>query len=526
MSDKKRLQALQDIVVEMMSHKELNETLNFIVSKAVKLLTADAASLYLKSPNEETLTFEVAINQSVPVVFEKTSIPISDKGIANYVFKSAEPLNIQDVQKATDNKFIFNDSFDRNFGYTTKSILAYPLVSSKGKVLGVIQVINRKSSLEQPWPLKDKSKVEAMPAFTAEDASLLKSFSGIASAAIENSRLYSEIENLLEGFVKASVHAIESRDPTTSGHSERVAALTVNLAENCTRSQDDGLKELQYNSQQIAEIRYASLLHDFGKIAVKESTLLKQEKLSPHQKSEIMYRFKDFKHSAEKEVLYTYIEKLVKESRSPNDIEWMKVRKEIEDFGLKMHEAWLLVEELNRPTVLNDDQSARLKEISHMHCKNCEGHTVPLLKEDEISRLNIIRGSLTADERKEIESHVSHTVQFLKRIPWTQKFSNLVEIAGAHHEKLNGKGYPNALSFDGIPDQAKMMTICDIFDALVANDRPYKKALPLEKALDILEMHVKANEIDRRFYKVFIEGKSWETPSFLAHMKSDLRKIA
>lgn len=521
-----RLKALQDIVVEMMSHKELCETLKFIVNKAMKLLMADAASLYIKNTDSETLTFEVAVNQSVSAVFEKTSVAISDNGIANYVYKNRIPLNIPDVRKIKSADYRFNDSFDRNFGYYTKSILTLPLKSSKGKAIGVIQVINRKNNAADKWPLKDKDQLEAMPPFTEEDANLLESFSGIASAALENSLLYTEIEKLLEGFVKASVHAIESRDPTTSGHSERVAALTVNLAENSSRSQDEGLKDLRYNHQQIAEIRYASLLHDFGKIAVRESTLLKEEKLTPQQKYEIMHRFKDFRHATEKEVLYSYIEKLHREKRSPNDVEWRKIKEEIKDFGIKMEEAWLLVEELNKPTVLNLDQTAKLKEIAHLHCKDCAGNTKPLLEEDEISRLSILRGSLTLDERKEIESHVAHTVDFLKKIPWTQRFNKLVDIAGAHHEKLNGKGYPHSLANAQIPDQSRMMTICDIFDALVASDRPYKKALPLEKALDILEMQVKAEELDKRFFKVFVDAKIWETPSFTMHMKSKIKKAA
>lgn len=521
-----RLKALQDIVVELMSHKDLNETLKFIVCKAMKLLMADAASLYIKNVDGETLTFEVAVNQSLTAVFEKTSVPISDTGIANYVFRQQKALNIADVRKIESQDYRFNDSFDRNFGYHTKSVLTLPLSSTKGKALGVIQVINRKNNPLEKWPLKDPMLLKEMPAFTEEDASLLESFSGIASAAIENNLLYSEIEKLLEGFVKASVHAIESRDPTTSGHSERVAALTVNLAENSSRSQDEGLKELNYNNQQIAEIRYASLLHDFGKIAVRESTLLKEEKLTPQQKYEIMHRFKDFRHATEKNVLYSYVDKLLKEQRRPNDIEWKKIKEEIQSFGLQMEDAWLLVEELNKPTVLNHDQTAKLKEISHRHCKDCEGNLKPLLHEDEISRLSILRGSLTQDERKEIESHVAHTVQFLKKIPWTQRFSNLVHIAGAHHEKLNGKGYPNSLAEEQIPDQARMMTICDIFDALVASDRPYKKALPLEKALDILEMQVKSQELDKRFFKVFVEAKIWEAPSFTMHMKNKIKKAA
>ncbi len=515
---KQRLQALQEIAVELMSPRELHETLSLIVKKATSLLVADAASLYIKERESDFFVFEVAVNNSICFPFEKKSIPISDKGLASYVFKTGKVLNLVDVAKIPkDSDYQFDGSFDRRFDYKTRSILTFPLRSSKGEILGVIQVINRKNNREETWPSRDQSALEQMPFFTDEDAALLASFAGIASSALENSMLYKDIENLFEGFVRASVHAIESRDPSTRGHSERVAALTVDLAEKTSRSEDSGIRHIHFGEDQISEIRYAALLHDFGKIGVREATLLKEEKLNPLQKLAIRSRFNEFKHVAEIQVLRGYIERLIKEGRLANELEFARLEKEVQEFGMKIEEAWALVQELNVPSILSQDKTDRLNRMTHTHCTDCEGVHRPMLAQDELFSLSIKRGSLNDQERLEIESHVVHTVEFLKKIPWTQKFARVPEIAGAHHERLTGRGYPNASPEKEIPDQARIMAIADIFDALVASDRPYKPSLPTTRALEILEMQVKSGDLDGRFFKVFVEGKVWETPGFVLH---------
>jgi len=515
---KARLRALQEIAIELMSPRELHATLSLIVEKAVDLLIADAGSLYIKEAQSDFLVFEVAVNRSICFPFEKKSIPISDRGLATFCFKSGRLIKVEDVyQIPSETDYKFDPAFDKKFRYRTRSSLVIPLKSSKGQMLGVIQLLNRKMSVGEAWPSSDETELSKMPDFTDEDTALLESFAGIASSAIESALLHRDIENLFEGFVRASVHAIEARDPTTRGHSERVAALTVDLAEKVSRSNDEGVKHIQYNSDQIAEIRYAALLHDFGKIGVREATLLKEEKLSPVQRLQIRHRLSEFKRAMEIEVLRDYLGRLVLESRVPTQMEFARLEKDISDFGLKIEDAWAVILDLNRPTVLTHDRSEKLTKVSHLNCKDCDGNLKPMLESDEIFSLSIPKGSLTKEERLEIESHVVHTVAFLKKIPWTAKFANVPLIAGTHHERLNGTGYPSATPEIYIPDQARMMAVCDIFDALAANDRPYKPAVPLEKALAIIESHSKARDLDERFFKVFVEGKVWQTPGFVLH---------
>ena len=500
-----------------MTPRNLNETLSLIVRKASDLLMSDAASLYIRQSDEE-ISFEVAINNSLVIDFQRQSMGTGGRGLAAFVFKTGTPLRIANVDLIpSDAPYSFDNSIDKKIGYKTRSVLMEPLKSSKGEVLGVLQLINRKHAKEQKWRSNDLEHQAKMPEFTEDDSKLLQSFAAVASAALENARLYKDIENLFEGFVKASVSAIEARDLSTRGHSERVAALTVDLAERVSGSNDFDVATIRYSESQIAEIRYAALLHDFGKIGVREEVLLKEEKLNPLQKMQIRARFEDFKRSTEIRVLREYLSQLTRENRAPNALEWLRLEKQIQEFGLEIDSHWDLILDVNQPTVLDKDKSSKLETLTHVHCNDCKGQRHPLLKPDEVFSLNVKRGSLTEEERSEIEAHVLFTFEFLKRIPWTRELSKVPEIAVAHHERMTGRGYPFGIKGENIPNQARIMAICDIFDALVANDRPYKPALPNERALEILEMQAKAGDLDSRFLKIFIEAKVYENPLFLSH---------
>ena len=521
-----RLDALQEISVELMTSRTLGDTLTLIVNKAVDLLLCDGGSLYLKS-DKDLLVFEVAVNRSVAIDFRRQMIPIDSQGLAAYSFRTGQSLNLRDVQEiGPEDPYCFDDSFDRAMTYRTRSVLTQPLKSSKGEKLGVIQLINRKRSRQNAWPSTDAKQISRMPLFDEDDARLLESFAAVASAAIEKAQLYRDIENLFEGFVKASVQAIEARDLTTRGHSDRVAVLTVALAEHVSRSQEPALRDLYFNDTQLAEIRYASLLHDFGKIGVKESTLQKQEKLSLVQRLEIELRFERFKRASETQVLREYINRLLKDAKAPNQLEIARIERQIRDFGLQIDDYWRQILALNRPAVMDGGEQPSLDQLAQISHLDCEGHSHSLLAPTEIQSLRILRGSLTKEERIEIESHVVHTYEFLRKIPWTRELARVPEIAYAHHERLNGTGYPRGVLAPEIPFQSRMMAICDVFDALVASDRPYKQAIPVAKALDILDQEAKRNQLDPSFLKVFVEARIYELAEFTDMQKLRPKKAA
>lgn len=491
----RRLEALQQIAIELLDHTNQHDLLALIVKKAVGLLDCDAGSLFLKH-DDNTLIFEVAINQSISFDFEKKQVPLSDKGIAAYTFREAKIVRIKDAYRIPKTSpFHFNPFFDQKTGYRTHSVLSVPLLNSRGERLGVLQLINRYGNKKVSIP------------FNREDEKLTTSFAALASSAIENAALYTNIKGLFEGFVSASISAIESRDPVTKGHSQRVSLLSMEL----------GRKMERFTPVQIDEIRVAALLHDFGKIGVKEEVLSKSKKLYPTEQTLIRSRLDHFKYMAEISHLRALIQRLKDERRAPGEFETAGMEKNIDEVKTRIESIWADILDLNEPSILNEDRSKKLALLSDIKFADAKGIYVPVLQREEIQTLSIKKGSLTVEERMKIESHVTQTYFFLNQIPWSNDYSNIPDIAHSHHEKLDGSGYPRGIKGKEISLQARLLTICDIFDALVAADRPYKKSLPFDKALMILESEAKEGKLDANILKVFIEAKVFDSVSFSAH---------
>jgi HD-GYP domain-containing protein (c-di-GMP phosphodiesterase class II) len=348
---------------------------------------------------------------------------------------------------------------------------------------------------------------EVIP-FSQRSQDLASSLASQSAVALENNQLYRSIERLFEGFVKASVTAIESRDPTTFGHSERVAKLTVGLAETVNRS--ELLRDKHLTPAQIQEIKYASLLHDFGKVGVREEVLVKAKKLYPAQLELIRKRFLYIQKAIELEGCRKKLDYVLRQGNQNFEAVFEEIDAEQgRQFGT-LGDFMKHILQANEPTVLHQQTSENLAEIAGWTFHDPTGPNEPLLTSDELGLLSIPKGSLDPDERLQIESHVVHSFKFLSQIPWTKELAKIPEIAKAHHEKLNGSGYPYKMKGDEIPFQAKMMTISDVFDALTARDRPYKRAVPIERALDIIGSEVKSQLLDPVLFKLFVEAKVYE----------------
>jgi HD-GYP domain-containing protein (c-di-GMP phosphodiesterase class II) len=402
--------------------------------------------------------------------------------------------------------FGFDRSFDEKVGYRTKSMLVTPLTSSRGEVIGVLQLINKKREPKQKLLAREDFERGVVP-FDERSEELVKTLAAQAGIALENAILYDEIRKIFEGFVQASVDAIEARDPTTSGHSRRVADLTVGLAMAVERVDTGPYKAVVWTREDIREIEYASLLHDFGKIGVREHVLIKAKKLYPGDLALIRQRFEFVIRSIEAEVLGR---KLSAMARGAPEDELVAFDQELVARRTDVEEAWKTVEGANEPTVLAAGDFKRIEELGRLAYARLDGEMDTLLSAREVQSLSVMRGSLTNEEFNEIRSHVSHTYRFLSQIPWGKTFSRVALIAGAHHERLNGTGYPNRLRAEEIPLQSKLMTISDIFDALTASDRPYKRAVPVEKALHILSLEVKDGHVDPELVRIFTESRAWE----------------
>ncbi len=511
---------LNRIGVALSETHDVGVLLHLILAKTREITGADAGSLYLVEeqrgeangapPEEPRLRFKLTQNDSRQFPFTEYLLHIREDSMAGYSALHGEVIAIEDAYRlGRDRPYRLNLRYDQETGYRTKSIVTLPMKNGRGEVLGVLQLINCKRNREAKLLTEEDVEREAQP-FPARAIRLALSLASQAAVAYENSRLYQDIETLFEGFVQAAVTAIEQRDPTTSGHSQRVSTMTVGLAEIVDRARAGPYASLRFTPEQMKEIRYAALLHDFGKVGVREEVLVKAKKLYPAQISVLQNRFDYVRKDLEARTAKKKFKALLESQREEALSEVERLDRDLERRLAELDDAFGVIQLANEPTLLPAGKFDRLFEIARLSYRDPRGAEHPLLTPDEVRFLSIPRGSLDPTEREQIESHVVHSFNFLMQIPWTKEIRNIPTIARAHHEKLNGTGYPYRLKGVDIPVQARMMTICDIFDALSAADRPYKKAVPAERALSILEAAVRERELDPDLFQLFLEAKIFQ----------------
>jgi HD-GYP domain-containing protein (c-di-GMP phosphodiesterase class II) len=506
------LETLNKIGVALSTERNTDALLELILSKSREITSADAGSLYLveeESGGGKHLVFKLTQSHSHSVPFRQFTLPIDTRSIAGYAAATGQILNIKDAYRIRNLPFRLNRDFDQKFGYRTKSMLVLPMKNQKDEVIGVLQLINSKRHAGAK--LISRKIVEGeVVAFSQSSQDLASSLASQAAVALENNLLYRDIEKLFEGFVRASVTAIESRDPTTFGHSERVAKLTVALAETVDRLDAGPYKDIHFTREDIREIRYASILHDFGKVGVREEVLVKAKKLYPPQLELVKKRFQYIRKALELEGYRKKLDHVLRHGNRGYEDCFRLIDGEQEKELQNLDEFLRDILQANEPTVLPEKTSEKLLQIAGWSFEDPSGPTEPLLAQDELQLLSITKGSLNPDERLQIESHVIHSFRFLSQIPWTKELKRIPEIARAHHEKLDGSGYPYRMKGEDIPFQSKMMTISDIFDALTARDRPYKRAVPVERALNIIGDEVKSQLLDPVLFNLFVDAKIYQ----------------
>lgn len=510
-----KMMQLTNIGLALSAETQLSRLLDMILSEGRSFACCDAASLFLvdkKTDGKESeLVFKLSQNDSVNVPFNETRFPIDKTSIAGFVAVTGQTLNIPDVYDLNGKTpYRFNKSFDEDVGYYSRSMLTIPMKNHGQEVIGVLQFINRKKNKSTRLLDKSTTLANTLP-FTRDLIVLLEALASQAAVAIDNSVLLRRIKRLFEGFVSAAVTAIEQRDPTTSGHSFRVADLTTRLAQIAPLSGHPKFKDFHPDKDQLREIRYASLLHDFGKVGVREDVLLKKKKL-PHRGLDLIWhRFEIRKEQLRNASLNRQIQFLAQKGQKAYQLALPEFERRLAEELGQLKKFFKAIERANEPTVLDEGNVKNLEEIKAMGSFTVGKRKIAMLNDSEFLALSLRRGSLTPEERFEIQNHVVHTYNFLKEIPWTPELSRIPEIAGAHHEKNNGKGYPHGLAEEEIPLASKMMTIADIYDALTASDRPYKRALAPEEALRILEDEAKQGFIDRDLVSVFIEAEVYKS---------------
>jgi HD-GYP domain-containing protein (c-di-GMP phosphodiesterase class II) len=527
---------LLEISRAVSSERDIHKLLNLVLLKSRQITGADAGSVYVVETREgegelapssgkarrrrsaalgkgrggvPVLHFMLSQNDSMAIDFQEFHLEVDDSSIAGKAVLGRKPINIADFAALTvieGGGLTHNRSFDQKSGYETRSMLTVPMTSAMGDVIGVIQLINKKREPGRKLlvPADFSDQVMAFDGRAEEMALALASQAGVS---LENAILYDEIRRLFEGFVDAAVTAIEARDPTTSGHSRRVATLAVALAETVDGIADGPFASVHFSRDEIRQLEYAGVLHDFGKVGVREQVLVKAKKLYDWQLAGISQRFRYIRKSLEADTLRA---KLAVFTTGGSREAVGVLDGELASRLGTVDECWQTVVTANEPRLVEGPVLDRLLELGKHTYVDESGATQPYLTAEEISALEVPRGSLTVDERRQIESHVDHTVAFLRTIPWGRSLGRVPRIAGAHHELLDGSGYPSKLRGDAIPIEARMLTIADIFDALTASDRPYKAAVPVPRALDILASEARAGKCDADLLRAFVEAELWK----------------
>jgi HD-GYP domain-containing protein (c-di-GMP phosphodiesterase class II) len=483
--------------------------LRTILSLSKKITGADAGSIFLVEHDGEggkQLRFKYSHTFSMQLDYEEFVMPMNGSSIAGYTAVTGRVLNIADVYRIDPAApYSFNPGFDRHHGYRTKSMLVVPMRGTNEEPIGVIQLINSKEgsrtvaenaayevSLESP----EDFETQVYP-FKRRYEGLMEAVAGQAAIAIENNRMLKQIEHEFEAFVKASVTAVESRDPATSGHSFRVARMCTNTARAIGESSTRAWRHEDFGAIRLKALEFAGLLHDFGKVYIDPAIFQKEKKLYIKDYENLRLRLHLIRRS---------LEAGMAEGRAPQEA----LIEELERIRTA-------VAELNEPNTQEDHPEQRIAEIltlqQELLCFDPEGRQVLLLTEEDTRNLAVRRGSLNPREREIIESHVEHTYNFVSRIPWPAEFAAIPEITYTHHEKLDGSGYPRGLAGrDAIPLEARIMATADIYDALCAADRPYKPALPRNRVFEILRDEAEAGRIDRDVVEIFISSRAWEIP--------------
>jgi HD-GYP domain-containing protein (c-di-GMP phosphodiesterase class II) len=533
-AERHTIEQLLEIGMALSDCLDLTQLLDLILTKSREITCSDAGSVYLvdRHQSEPKLIFRAAQTDSLPnLTFELTTIPLNPESLAGYVATTGEILNIPDAYAIpADFPYKFDRHFDLASNYRTVSVLVLPMQNRDGETIGVLQLIDRK--LKADLRITPKNALSITQPYSEWEQQIVRSLASQAAISIERNQLLESIEDLFAGFVTASVQVIESRDPTTAGHSERVAKLSVRLSEEVNSVGSGELQLIQFSDRQLQEISYAALLHDFGKISVPPEIIQKGKKLYPHQLNDLNHRFNLLRRTWELEAAKQKFNYLLNpplgDRHQVGDnclhcIHLQQLDLDLQTRLDRLQSYWQLLNQLNEPNVIFtpefaeklDTVVADLQQLAKYNYLDLDGNFQPLLTTEEIEQLLIPRGTLTLSERLVVESHVSHTYDFLRKIPWTKQLQNVPQIAGAHHEKLDGTGYPNRLTAAEIPIQSQIMAIADIYDALTASDRPYKPKLPLDRTLAILHQEAGAGKLNTHLLALFEQRQVYSVLSDL-----------
>ena len=503
-----RLKELNEIGIALSQQRNINSLLETILVAAKRITNADAGTLYLHDPEQRILRFEILRNDKLKTAMGGTSgmaitfppIKLCDdagnpnhNNVASHSAISRETVNIPDAYTAQGFDFSGTKKFDGATGYRSQSFLTVPMLDHEDQVIGVLQLINA----------QDRNNGAIVPV-SNDDHQLLESLASQAAIALSNRRLIAQLEELFESFIRMINTAIDDKSPYTSGHCARVPILTMMLAEAANNTGTGPLKDFALTDKDRRELRIAGLLHDCGKITTPVHVVDKATKLETifDRIHMVDTRFEVLKRDAE-------IAMLREISEAHGDAGRSEAARQA--YAARLTQLDQDREFLRHCNVggeaMSDEAQQRLRQVASYQWRDAEGNMTNFLNENELENLSIRAGTLTGTEREIINHHIDITIKMLDSLPWPVQLKNVTEYAGGHHERMDGKGYPRGLTREQMSVQARMMGIADIFEALTAKDRPYKKGKTLTESLTILGKFKLGGHIDPDLFDVFIREK-------------------
>jgi HD-GYP domain-containing protein (c-di-GMP phosphodiesterase class II) len=504
-----RLERLNAIGASLSAERDINRLLEAILTAAKSITRADGGTLYRVS-DDKTLRFEIMRTSSLkyylggttgnavpfyPIQLYRDGKP-NHNMVAAYAALTGETVNIADAYTAEGFDFSGTRAFDSKTGYRSKSFLTVPMRNHENEIIGVLQLINA----------TDPATGE-IATFSSSDQRLAESLASQAAIALTNRMLINQLEELFESLISMINTAIDEKSPYTGGHCQRVPLLTMMLAEAAHETTDGALRDFAMTDKDRYELKIAGLLHDCGKVTTPVHVVDKATKLETiFDRIHLLdTRFEVLKRDAAIELLRRRAE-LTAQGAGREELEAAEARYRERVRQLDDDRAFLRACNIGGESMREADM-ARVKSIAQYRWTDSAGHEASFLTSDELKNLTIRAGTLNEDERHIINHHIVATVKMLEALPWPKHLKNVPEYAGGHHERMDGKGYPKGLTREQMSVQARVMGIADIFEALTAKDRPYKRGKTLSESLEILGRFKLNGHIDPDLFDIFVRKK-------------------
>lgn len=475
-----------NVGVRLSSERDLNRLLEYILSSVMELTHCDAGTLYLL--DGDALQFRIMRNNTLKTYAggdgklpDLPPVPLMPENVCARALLEGRTIHVADVAASLDYDFSGSARYDAMTGYHTRSMLAVPMRNRAGEKLGVLQLINAMDGAGNIQP------------FSEEMALVLESVASQAAITIQNVRYIREIQELFRSFVRVMSSAVDARSPYNGSHTRHMAAYGSKFLDYLNAQAQAEGKELPFPPLRREQLLMSVWLHDIGKLVIPLEIMDKPARLLPEQHSAFLHRMEVIRLLGEIDAL------------SGRDAG-------LEELVHETEEAEALVESVNTAGFVPDEKLAALEKLSRRTYRDKDGQRRPWLTPEEYAMLSIRKGTLSDKERETMNSHVAMTDRLLSQIHFSPELSHVREWAAGHHELLDGSGYPKHVSGEEIPVEVRILTILDIFDALTADDRPYKPGMPAERALFILDnMARKEGKLDAGLVQAFVQSRCWET---------------